>query len=380
MAVFRPSKRRSGTVLVLATLMLVSSFALLAMAIDLGYVQVVNTELQRSADSAAIAAGWGLLANSGIGGGDPSQAVSQAQFAASQYAALNKVGNAAPQLGSGDVVVGYLSNPSDRTQQIDTTADPKLFNAVSIRVRRTASQNGEVPLFFAKLLGMNSLPNQGQATAAFRNNFIGFATPTSNTNLGILPFALDKETWDALVQGQGDDNWTWDDVNRQIVAGRDGVLEVNLFPQDTGAPGNRGTVNICSGNGNSTEHIKQQILNGITPDDLASFGGRLQLDEHGVLSLNGDTGISAGVEDALLGIKGQTRIIPIFSSVSGPGNNAYYTIVQFAGIRIMDVNLSGSMSSKRVIVQPTMTTALGGIPGGSTQTSFYMFSPVWLVR
>lgn len=373
------SSDRRGSTLILTLLLMMGAFALLAFAVDLGYIQVTSTELRRSADSAAIASAWSLLTNSPMGGGSSCTASNEALAAANQYAALNRVGSSQPTLGASDIVVGYLQNPSDPSEPIKTDADPNRFNAVRIRVRRASDQNGEVPLFFARVLGQNSVPNKAEATAAFLNNFSGFQTPSSGSALGILPFALDEETWNKLLQGQTSDDWKWDDVHHTITAGHDGVREANLFPQDVGAPGNRGTVDIGRAN-NSTNDIKRQITSGITADDLSYIGGKLELDANGQTTLNGDTGISAGVEAALISIKGQTRIIPIFRSVSGNGNNAEYTIIGFAGVRIMDVDLNGSKDKKRVIIQPARVSAMGGIPGGDSQTSQYIFSPVWLVR
>jgi len=87
------------------------------------------------------------------------------------------------------------------------------------------------------------------------------------------------------------------------------------------------------------------------------------------------------MKDELASIAGQPRIIPLFSNVSGPGNNAQYTITGFAGIRILDVKLTGKMSSKRVIVQPARVQLYGGIPASDdTPTSYFIYSPVWLVR
>ena len=57
-------------------------------------------------------------------------------------------------------------------------------------------------------------------------------------------------------------------------------------------------------------------------------------------------------KDELLSIKGEPRAIPIFSQVSGPGNNATYTIVKFVGIRIMNVKLTGDPAGKNVMIQP----------------------------
>ncbi len=146
-------------------------------------------------------------------------------------------------------------------------------------------------------------------------------------------------------------------------------------------PGNRGTVDIGANN-NSTQDIARQILSGISPADLAQLpGGRLVLDdENDTLELNGDTGISAGVKDELESIIGQTRVIPLFSKVTGPGNNAQYTIVKFVGVRVLEVKLTGAMSQKCVMVQPANVKVQGGVAGGNGQTSQFVVSPVWLVR
>ena len=44
--------------------------------------------------------------------------------------------------------------------------------------------------------------------------------------------------------------------------------------------------------------------------------------------------------------------MPLFTSVSGPGNNAMYSITKLVGVRIVYVKLTGSASQKQVIVQP----------------------------
>lgn len=96
-------------------------------------------------------------------------------------------------------------------------------------------------------------------------------------------------------------------------------------------PGNRGTVDIGSPN-NSTNDLKRQIVYGVNANDLAFFpNGVLKFNEQGFLYLNGDTGISAGIEASLKSIIGEVRAIPIFIDVSGPGNNAEYTMVKFVG-------------------------------------------------
>lgn len=370
---------RSGNILAMTLMLMVSFVALLAFSIDLGYVYIVNAEIQRSADAAALSGAWELLEGQAKPNSTPQAAVSEAQASAALYTWLNAVGGLQPALGATDLQIGQLANINDPSTPWSYD-DPGRYNAVRVRVRRTADQNREVPFFFARALGFDSVPLAADATAVFLNNFHGFEAPSDNKNLDLLPFALDKDTWDGLMQGTGSDNWSWDAEHQQVVAGPDGVLEVNLYPQGTGSPGNRGTVDI-GGSNNSTCDIARQITEGISPADLSHHGGKLELDENGQLPLNGDTGISAGVKDELESIKGNPRIIPIFSEVNGPGNNAMYTIVQFAGVRIMEVKLTGKNSSKRVVIQPANVIARGGIPAVQAgTTSHYVYSPVWLVR
>jgi hypothetical protein len=363
---------------VLSAFMMLMMFMLLALAVDLGQIVVSGSELQRTADAAAIAATWDLIDEDAVRGYDDSATLpDEARATASQYASVNRVLRESPGLAQEDVTVGYLANPSDPACPL-IVGGPDAPNAVRVRVRRTEAQNGLVPLFFARLLGIDGAANQAEATAAVLTNFGGFGPPGGHGNLPILPFALDQDTWSGRNTNDNDD-WTWNRETGEVTSGGDGIHEVNLFPQGIDSPGNRGTVDIGAPN-NSTADIARQILYGITPEDLAYVGGCLKLDAGGELLLNGDTGISAGVKDELESIKGQRRIIPIFSQVSGNGNNAQYTIVDFACVRVMEVKLTGNMDSKRVMVQPANIVIRGGIPSSGPKTSWFIYSPVWLVR
>jgi hypothetical protein len=379
----RSSRRvshRTGTVLALTLFMLVTMMAFMAFAVDVGYLNVIRTELQRSADSAAMASAWDLLREGGVQG-NPTQAITDARATAGVYAGKNNVGTVAPTLAQGDVHIGLLDNLASSTAAM-TFADTSRFNAVCVRIQRTEAQNHEVPLFFARALKLDSVPVQGYSTAAFCNNFAGFRTPSDGSNVGILPFALLKSTWDTLVS-QGTDDYRWDETHKTIAAGGDGVKEVTLFPQATGASGNCGTVDIGSSS-NSTNDIKRQIVQGISKEDfqaLTNAGRSLVIGSNGQTFLEGDTGISAGVASELESIKGQPRVIPIYQSVSGPGNNAVYTIVQYAGVRIMYVDLTGGKNkNKKVVIQPANITVRGGVPASGTVRSQYVYSPVHLIH
>ena len=376
MRTLRFRRRRSGNVLVLALFMMIGMMGVIALAVDIGYLKVVNTEIQRSADSAAIAAANRLIEEQRLPGqSEPSY--SQTRATAGQYAGLNKVALAEPALAVDDVSLGYMAYPFGLTSQLVTQSAP-LVNGVRVRIRRTQEQNGEVSLFVARALGFHNQSMEGKATAAFVASFRGFRSPTPTGNVMFLPFALDEETWVNLTVS-GTDNWRYDPLTGHVSLGADQIREVNLYPQGTGAPGNRGTVDIGSPN-NSTCDIKRQIVNGISPADLAFLGGKIELGPDGTLPLHADTGVSAGFKAELESIIGQTRMIPIFRGpVSGNGNNAIYTIVGFAGVRVLDVKLTGNPNEKHVFVQPAYVKAPGAIPS-TTNTSQFIYSPVCLVH
>ena len=347
------------------------------MVVDIGYLANARSELQRTADSAALAACWeyaGTLAE----GGSESAAALASRTTAGQAAGPNDVCNAAMQIAPADIVIGYLADFHDRSSAL-LTSNSALFNAVEVRARKAEGTNGPVPFFFARIFGYDGMPAEATATAAVVKSVGGFQTPSDGSNVEMLPFALDWPTWSDLLNGNAADDFTWNSGDRKVENGPDGILEVNLYPKGNGSPGNRGTVDIGSSN-NSTADIARQILSGISPSDLAYHNGKLEFDNNGELPLNGDTGISAGVKDELQSIIGKPRIIPIFSQVNGPGNNAIYTIVRFAGIRIMEVKLTGSKSSKRLIIQPAPLTTKGVIPSPQPGTSDFVYSPVFLVR
>lgn len=391
----QPLGERRGAVAVLACLLMIALVGFVAFAVDLGYLANSQTELQRTADAAALAACAKLIYTGTPGTPvDLTSNVAAAPGVAATYAAANKVCGSAPALSSSDVVIGYMANPGYPGATIETGGNINQYNAVQVTVRRSSSENGLVPGFFGKIFGSQGEPASATATAAFLNNFGGFQTPTtaatngglSSSSLMILPFALDQQTYNALLAGTGSDNWAYDACSDTVSKGCDGILEVNLFPEGTGSPGNRGTVNIGASN-NSTSTLCRQIETGINATDLSYYpNGKLVFDSSGNLYLNGNTGISAGCKSALASIIGQTRMIPIFTSVTGNGNNAEFDCVAFVGVRVLDVNLTGSMSTKHLTVQPARVFTRGAVAtlpsngAAGTQYANGMYSPVWLVK
>ncbi|MGI9444793.1 MAG: pilus assembly protein TadG-related protein [Rubripirellula sp.] len=374
--VLRPPTQRlhRGAAAILGLFLLVMLATLTAITIDFGYIHVAETQLRRSADAAAMAGCWEIFANldkdEDLDYALPTLVVNSAN----DIATKNVVGDISPILRHEDVEIGNYHPVNGWTYSSISQA-----NAVRVTLRRGDGANSELPLLFATLTGRGSQAMQTTAVAAMMNSIDGFFEPPNVFETrGILPIALDLESWEAAVASSTVDNYQMKDG--QVVSGSDGVFETNLYPKGTGAPGNRGTVDIGDSN-NSTSDLSRQILHGISRQDFVDLGKPLVFDGNGELHLNGDPGISAGIKDELATLIGKKRIVPIFTEVSGQGNNATFTIVKFEGVRILDVKLTGKKSQKRVVVQPAKVIGRGvKIDWSGTNTTSHLLTPVMLVE
>src|SRR6476659_8462128 len=158
---FRLHKRqvRRGAITVLAAILAIVFVAMVAFSVDIGYVLSAKEELQRSADSSALAACWEYgqrLAK----GSSVSASVGYARATAAQYASLNQVTNHPMSLdpntsnnADGDVVFGYIADFKNSQSAVQTNS-ANGYNAVKVRLRKNSSINGQVPYFFARIFGL----------------------------------------------------------------------------------------------------------------------------------------------------------------------------------------------------------------------------------
>ncbi len=368
---------RRGTVIVLAVAMLVIVFGIAAFTVDFGILNVTKGQVQNAADSAAHAAMQELVNGIGPGATVTSQAASEAAGATAR--------NMVNKFRSGDVNSTNLSVERDMRfgrRSWDSTNNQWVkewgvtpYNMVEVSVRRTKAAGAPLGTVFSQFLGFDSFDVQARSVASVAP-ITGFSLPPgSSSTISLLPIALDVNTWNALVQqihsgtpNGFQDKDRYNKASGTVSSGSDSIPEVNIYPEaNSNMPsGNRGTVDIGSPN-NSTTDLKRQITQGLNAYDLSFFpNGELKFNSEGVLYLNGDTGISAGIEASLKSVIGTTGALPIFISVSGPGNNATYTIVRFVGVRIMAVNLRGGPMQRYVRVQPasysTSFTTRGEVP------------------
>lgn len=352
--------------------MIIIVLAMVAFAVDLGYIAVARTEMQRTADAAAHAAVLEFALT-----WDAKEARDRAYELSSDFSAVNPVlGRTAAVAAGTDVHVGRYVFGSGQTDL--KHGNPDTYNAVKVRIRRTEEQNGAVPTFFAHVLRHAGQEVQAEATAALIRNVSGFKIPRSGEHAPLLPVTLSLAAWNHDMRDASEsDEWAYDPITDKVSKGSDGCSEIILFPKDTGSSGNLGTLNIGISN-NSTGHLAQQIRRGLSQSDMDYHGGTLELDRSGKLELSGNPGLSASLQKDFKKIVGQKRAVPLYRSVQGNGNNAVFQIVKFVAVRVMDAQLSGK--DKWIAVQPTSLVFDGVIQGTSAKASDGIYSPPRLVN
>ncbi len=384
--------RRRAVSFALVGVSLVMLLGMASLTVDVGMLYRARAEAQASADAGAMAGAWKLLDNDKLKGTPNMTAeIADARSTAAAMAARDVIVNKSPSLNvntsndtNGDIIVGYLSDPDHNANETLSTANASQFNTLRVHVRRDASHNSPIDLYFAGVFGKLTANISAEAYATFKDGVVGWKVTDNTGNADLLPLALKVTAWNNLLSGAftTGDNYAYDPVTGAVTAGHDGINELNLYPGGGATqlpPGNFGTVDIGNPN-NSTADISRQIRYGVDANDLAYFGGELKLGANGTVVLNGDTGLSAAIKDDLTSIIGKPRAIPLFSTVTGPGNNSMFTIVGFAGIRILDVKLTGSMSSKKVIIQPAFLVDDAAETGPGSGSSYFVYQPVHLVR
>ena len=399
-----PSRRnlqpnRRGAILVISAVIMVVLLSFVAFAIDLGYMANTKAELQSAADAATLAAASELI--DGLGA-SPAKTQSQMQTAAKTAAVT-----VAEKNGNGELSATYLDpNQHVRFGRIswntaqnrwDKTWGATPANAVEVVAHRDAAGsslgNKSLKLFFAPIMGKNTANLSTNAVAGVVPG-TGFKVSTGSTStFGALPIACDQTSWNALIAGSGSDLYAYNPANGVVTSGADGVKELNIYPDPNAnlPAGNRGTVDLGNPN-NSTADLVRQIRYGLNASDLSFFPNNTIRTDTGPVILNGDTGISAGIKASLEAIKGQPRLMPIYTVVGtqaqatsgvvtgkqGTGNNLYYRVVKFVGVRIVFVELTGN--NKRVIIQPATFFSSAVIASKSTATTDSYYTKPHLIE
>lgn len=376
-------RKRRGSVLPIVGVLLTVLLTFLAVTFDLGRKAVVRTQLQGSADAAALAAASALgtdnlLVQNGSQGGDITTARARAQtFGQANRLDLNGA-RAVVIDKAADVSVGLLTNPTDLTQALSSSGQSPL-NSVSVQASADAAHGGTLPFLFAPILGQSATAVQASATATVRLYAVDSVKAIPNLRGPILPITMSYSDWLRMVTGlTGQDAYKWDTTTGQMVSGSDGLQEQQLYPGSNVTSSNNGLIQFGTGS-HSNAVLKDQILNGPTYDQMVA-----QWPPNGVppwnaahtFTIGADPGWRATTFDDLATVDtaGSVRLIPINDGTNpGSGGNGNYTIVALAPVRVTYSNKGGKSNGyatvqPAVIVDPTVvpsaTTLAGSGQGG----------------
>jgi Flp pilus assembly protein TadG len=371
--------QRQGAVAPLMALLLIPLLAMVAFAVDVGWMVLAQSELQAAADAAALAGAQQLLgqqvynpsaqmynltngfAQYYLPGQTPQQQsaiLSAAKTSSSQtaknYASYNAAGKVQSLvLNDADIEFGYADNqnPPNYTPLPTYTGYP---NTVTVTLRLDNQANGPLALFFGPILGMNTINLTATARSSiFGGNIDSFRT-SSAFNSRILPMTYDVNHWNYFLQnGQSIDGVVDLDAN--------GTPQLDIYPSIK-FTGNFGLLSLDQGNDGAST-IRGWIDNGVPASDLKNeFNANLlPLSAHDPTKWDwkGNPGLKTSDIHALANHIGDTYLLPLYKPLdpgnpdpstyaagTGNGSHYYYNIVQFVGIKITYVD------NKSVVVQP----------------------------
>ncbi|MDB5289154.1 MAG: Endoglucanase [Phycisphaerales bacterium] len=167
---------RRGVAIIYVIVALTAMAAFVSLAVDLGRVQLVKTQLQRVADAAA---------RYGAQGAEAGNAVAWATANAQEQT----VNGTTYTVTNGDIVTGNWANSTF------TPAGTPL-NAVKVTVGCTASRGTAVPLMFGTVIGKSTCDVHATSVAIFADNpnggFIGLSNVTVKNNTFIGSYNSSK--------------------------------------------------------------------------------------------------------------------------------------------------------------------------------------------
>ncbi|MDP8245593.1 MAG: pilus assembly protein TadG-related protein [Candidatus Hinthialibacter antarcticus] len=387
----KQTRNNNGSVLVLLSISLVMIFTMMAIVLDLGIMVSTHNELQNAADSASLAAASQLVDEDVLtGSANLTDDIIEARAYAEQFASYNVAAKRTLAVdrndandASGGVVVGYIDNPLDINDAIQTSGVTN-YNSVQVQADLTNTLNGPLSMLLGAFSGKSQIAMRAQATATLEDRIAGF-TLGPNETLPMLPFAAYAGAWeDALVSGP--DNYRV--VNGQVQSGSDGIPELTLYPYryNIGVPGTRGNVGtIFISMVVGTSYVNNQIYDGMTAGDLATIDELLLVDNGGGgLSqwLPGENWMSSSWHYSLRNIRGEPRIMALYTAISSNNPTAYadpsqfdepmsdlpsvetccaiqqyYKATEFKAVTVVDSTWSSNSNYIRFVVQPTQITS-----------------------
>ncbi len=377
-----PSKnlRCRGAVAPLMALLLVPILGIVAFAVDMGWIVLAKSDLQKAADAAALAGAQQLIGqrvvnpNTGnyvlVNGFaqyyQPGQILQDAIAtagttaavqAAQKYAGYNSAGGVSSlTLNSSDVYFGTTDGSGNytplyrRDNGLGNGGGPYTSypNTIKVILRLDNQANGPLPLFFARVFGMNTTNLTATASATIYSGSVNSFNINPNFRSRILPVAYDVNHWNNFLNTGLSPDGT---LNLDSL----GIPQLQVYPS-LKYTGDFGLLSMDQYTNDGASTFANWIQNGVSSTDLQQeFNAHLlPLSAHDPTKWDwiGKSGLKASDIQYIAPYVGDIYVLPLFKPVDpgvpnpltytpamGNGTNYYYNIVQFVGIKITNVNI-----------------------------------------
>jgi Flp pilus assembly protein TadG len=272
---FASSRSRRGMALVYVSMIVLLMMGFVSMAVDLGRVQVAQTQLQAATDAAARYGAFGLQnILYGVSAATPN----------AQASGLDNLVDGTPLvIQSGDVQVGYWTASS---KTFVAVSDPTQANAVRVTSVRSAARGTAIPMTFLKALGRPSFDIQATSIAMLHPGASETMTVPATSN----PFLAGQPPNVSASNGNphSDPDWSQGSGTPPSNLGLDGGVHIEASPQqvNTAIPINPGASMTFDGiNGGATNDYtdpNRYTADGNTGENATNTDG----DEHGIANMN----------------------------------------------------------------------------------------------
>jgi Flp pilus assembly protein TadG len=384
--------RRRGAIAPLMAVLMLPLLGMLAFSIDVGYIVLVQTDLQNAADAAALAGAERLQGlyvqyySPGLTATQQSAVLTQAttnvapntstgapgspMYTAEQFSNYNKAGGVYISVLDSDVTFGYMG--ASGSYSTSYTAFP---NTISVTTRRDGNANTPLSLFFGPVFNVSSENMTATARATIYAGDITTLKVIQGIDAHILPVALDVNIWKNFYStGKSPDGNTYYASN--------GDPQLQVYPTNTNTPGSFGLIDVGPPQNNAPA-FRNWIDTGETPNDIQYLLNNNLLP----VSMTSPAAwkVGPGLKSTLLtnfqDEIGKPNLIPLFTPAStspytaatGNGQGATYAVVGFAGVAISQA--TGNGNNMNISVQPAANIDATSVianpaPAGTTQSSF----------
>ncbi|MEZ6082545.1 MAG: VWA domain-containing protein [Phycisphaerae bacterium] len=236
---FRVNHRRRGAVAVQVAVSMTAIMGFAALTIDVGVIYNAKTDLQRTADAAALAASSKLAS---FDEGDP---MALAREEAHRIVQANKVLQESVSVSDADIQFGRAVY-NEQNGSYDFQPTTEFPDAVRVVMKKTTgSANGALQLYFARIFGKQSTDVEAEAIAMMVPRDIAIVADLSSSHNDDSELGNFKKTdinlfdvWEALPISRG--TWGIGDGVHPYAIGDPGnpPPPPGYFP---GGPGNSGT-------------------------------------------------------------------------------------------------------------------------------------------